>query len=335
MARKAALRAVLAGLPALALMTAVSAQAPDLSSERAALNAYQVDDQRLQDIGWKLVRGNAEFCADTIPAIGLQLLDLASFGRPALARDALEMNGNFAVQTAAEGSPAALAGLFAPYREVTAIGDADPNQWPAKERSDWERLTRAHDWVDTRLAEDGGITITFASGDQASLEPVPACAARFELLGRGDDAVADGSRVVIGRDFPGFDYDEPRLAGAVAHELAHNLLAHRRWLERNGRSRRNVRRTEREADRLMPWLLVNAGYEPEDAVRFMESWGPRHSGGIFRKRTHDGWDERVEFISAEIPLIRAVIEREGRADWSVHFVREIDPRAGLEDASEG
>jgi len=50
-------------------------------------------------------------------------------------------------------------------------------------------------------------------------------------------------------------------------------------------------------------------------------WGPRHGGWIFRKRTHDGWDERVEFIEAELPLIAAAQAETGKADWRAHFER--------------
>ncbi|MEO0699333.1 MAG: hypothetical protein AAFY81_06405, partial [Pseudomonadota bacterium] len=239
----------------------------------------------------------------------------------------------FAVQTVAQGSPAALAGGFERNREITALGAADINAWDAGERMDWQRLTRAHDWIDERLEEDGRITIAFADGETKTVEPVPICASRFEVLGRSKTAVADGARVVIGTRFPGFEWEEDEVfAGVVAHELAHNLLAHPAWLERNTRKRRHVRLTEREADRLMPWLLANAGYDPEGAYRFMTRWGKKYDLGIFRARTHDGWDERAEFIAAELSIIAELIEREGKADWSVHFRREIDPNMGLDIA---
>ena len=96
------------------------------------------------------------------------------------------------------------------------------------------------------------------------------------------------------------------------------------------RKRRAVRLTEREADRLMPWLLANAGYDPGAAHRFMVRWGKKHDPGVFRKRTHDGWDERAEFIAAEIPLVERLLKSEGHADWSRHFWREIDPDQGLD-----
>ena len=92
-----------------------------------------------------------------------------------------------------------------------------------------------------------------------------------------------------------------------------------------GRQQKTVRLTEREADRLMPWLLVNAGFEPSAASAFMETWGPRHGGWIFRKRTHDGWDERRDFIEAEFPLIESLVAETGKADWAEHFRREDMP----------
>lgn len=322
--------ALLAGA---ALATGASA-APDpedidLDAERAAIGRFQDADQRLQDVGWKIIRGNADFCPRVIPAIGLQLQDLASYGAPDIARAALGLEGDFAVETAARGSPAALSGAFTRNREVAALEGFDPNEWPAGERMDWQRLKRAHDHIDAMLAEHAGLTVRFADGGETRVTPVDACATRFELMGDGRKAVADGDRVVIGIEFPAFSYPEEVFAGVVAHELAHNFLRHSEWLDRNGRGRRNVRKTEREADRLMPWLLANAGYEPEAAVRFMETWGRRHDGGLFRARTHDGWDERAEFIAAEIPRIRELMAVGGKADWSVHFRRGIDPDKGL------
>jgi hypothetical protein len=297
----------------------------DYAAERAAIGRYQSADQRLQDVGWQLARGNVGFCPKVVPSIGLQLQDMASYGAPAIARKALGLTGDFAVQTAARGSPTALSGAFARNREIAALERFDPNTWPAGAAMNWQRLVWAHDHVEAMLTEHGGITVGFTDGGEARLQPLEVCATRFELMGEGRKAVADGTRVVIGIDFPAFAYDEPVFAGVVAHELAHNVLEHDAWLDRNGRSRRNVRRTEREADRLMPWLMANAGYDPAAAATFMEQWGSKHDAGFLMVRKHDGWDERAEFIAAELPLIAELMAREGRADWRTHFRREIDP----------
>ncbi len=301
----------------------------DLDQERAAIAYFQSADQRMQDVGWKLVRGNAAFCTRVHPSTGLQLQDLASYGEPAVGRAALGLNADFAVQTAAQGSPAAQSGLFPANREIIGLSDVDPNGWEADERLDPARLIRAHNFLDSALAETGRVTITFGDGETAQLTGVGACATRFILVGNSDTARGGRDRVYLGINFPGFSYDEDVFAAAVAHELAHNLLDHSEWLDRNSRRQRNVRRTEREADRLMPWLLANAGYDPAAAQRFMEIWGPRHDGGLLRDRSHEGWDERAEHIAAELPLIRAAMQSGGKADWSVLFRREIDPSAGL------
>jgi hypothetical protein len=80
----------------------------DYAAERAAIARYQDADQRLQDVGWQLAAGNAPFCPRVVPSIGLQLQDMASYGAPAIAREALALKRDFAVETAARGSPAAL-----------------------------------------------------------------------------------------------------------------------------------------------------------------------------------------------------------------------------------
>nr|WP_238401695.1 M48 family metallopeptidase [Altererythrobacter sp. C41] len=235
-------------------------------------------------------------------------------------RKAAGIAGPIAVQAVAPGSPADAAGLRA-NDEITAIDGTAVAALPAEEE-DWRRLARLHDTIDSSLAADGLVGLTLPDRGEVTLEGVPACASRFEIIG-GDGAAAEGRRVVIGRKFVGLSYPEDEFAAAIAHEFAHNLLRHRVWLDRHGRKWKNVRATEREADRMMPWLLANAGYEPAAALRFMRRWGPDHGGGLFRKRTHEGWDERAETIEAEIALVEAVRAPDGSADWSRHFVREV------------
>jgi hypothetical protein len=319
----------IAAVAGLLLAAPLAAQPIDYSAERAAIARFQDADQRLQDVGWQLARGNAGFCPKVVPSIGLQLQDMASYGDPAIARKALGLTRDFAVETAARGSPAAASSALTRNREIVALEQFDPNQWPAGAKMDWQRLVLAHDHIEAMLTEHGGIAVGFADGSEVRLEPEQVCASRFELMGEGAKAVADGSRVVIGVGFPAFAYDEPVFAALVAHELAHNVLGHDAWLDRNGRSRKHVRRTEREADRLIPWLLANAGYDPAAGVIFMQQWGSQHDAGLFLLRKHDGWDERAEFIAAELPIIADVMAREGRADWATHFRREIDPEGGL------
>ena len=130
--------------------------------------------------------------------------------------------------------------------------------------------------------------------------------------------------MLVGENFPGFAYDEESFAAAIAHEMAHNIFRHPQTFGETGWKRKLVRLSERDADRLMPWLLQNAGYDPHAAVRFMSTWGPKHGGWIFRKRTHDGWDERVEYIEAEITRLGNYLDAEGKADWKTYFQPSLD-----------
>lgn len=293
------------------------------AEDRADLLRLQAEDQRLQSIGWRLATANARFC-DARPAIGLLLQDMANYAQPARMRAAAGIAGDIAVEAVVPGSPAATAGLTANAGIVAIDGHAMAALAPAK-AGDWRRLTGLHDAIDAALARDGAVRIAWrdAGGPRAAvIAGVPACPTRFELLDSGSRASADGKRVVMGRKFGAFAYPDEVLAAAVAHEFAHNLLAHRAWLNGAGRTMGNVRRTEREADRLMPWLLANAGYDPGSAARFFEQWGPGNDGWIFRARDHDGWDERAEFTRAELPEIARLMEKERAADWRTHFRRE-------------
>ncbi len=314
-----------AALAALSLIaTGAPADARSDSALARKLESIRQLDQRLQNIGWRLSSTNAPFCTKPTQGIGLQLVDVAGYRDPAKVQAAFDLPSSIATYTIADGSPA----------QAARINDLDPlvqidgialDDLPAKDRSDWQRLAQAHDMIRQSLEDNGQVKLLLGGGNAKLVKGVPLCRTRFELGGNNSRAVAEGSRVIIGRKFVGFDYVDEEFATAIAHEMAHNVLFHRNWLDTNGRGRKNIRLTEREADRMIPWLLANAGYDPTAAIRFMEKWGPRHGGWLFRKRTHDGWDERVEFIAGEIEMIESLAEQGLPADWSIHFRREVEP----------
>lgn len=320
------------GLLAPALLALSAPALADTAADRAQLIQLQEEDQRLQAIGWRLVAGNAPFCQRAAPAIGLLLQDMANYTRPGRMRAAAGIAGDVAVQAVVPGSPADLAGLAA-NDEIVAIDGRAMATLAAAKANDWRRLAGLHDAIDEALVRDGAVRLAWrkAGGPvrEATVSGAAACPTRFELLDSGGRAVADGKRVVFGRRFAGFGLAEDEIAAAVAHELAHNLLAHRAWLK-GRRSVKNIRLTEREADRLMPWLLANAGYDPAAAMRFFRKWGPGNDGWIFRAPTHDGWDERVEFVAAELPKIAAYSARGAPADWRTGFMRDTAaPQGGF------
>lgn len=309
-----ALVAVLLALPA----AAASARGDP------ALTELQARDRQLFAAGWRLASANAPFCDRAAPALGLSVLDAGGFGDPAAVRLQLGLSGDLAIGAVAPGSPAAAAGIAAADTLVAIDGAALAERFP-RVKPAWKRLIDVTAALDAAAAA-GPVTLSLARAREAprtvTLRGAAACPSRFEVLDSGGRAAAEGTRVIFGRSFPGFAYPEPEFTAAVAHEFAHNLLRHRAALDAKGRSLGNVRLTEREADRLMPWLLANAGYEPEAATRFMERWGPRHGGGLFRNRNHEGWDERTQAIRIEVAKVKTLMAREGKADWARHFTRE-------------
>lgn len=313
---------------AIALLLAAPIAPPAFASDdiSAGLDTLQRRDELVQSIGWKLITGNAPFCADTRPAIGLLLQDVAAFGRPDAARQAMKLSGDIAVQARAAGSPADEAGLPV-FAEVLAIDGQSMRDLPPAGRHGWQRLAGLHRKLDETLLARGKVEIAWrGEGGEAIVAALvgrAACPGSFEVIAGSRRASANGVRVAVGSDFAGFAYPEELLAAAIAHELAHNLLGHPAWLDRNGRKQRNIRITEREADRLMPWLLANGGYDPAAAERFMRHWGPGNDGGLFRGRTHDGWDERAEFIAGELARVQNGKTARGGADWAALFVRDI------------
>ena len=294
----------------------------------------RVQDTRVLELGYRLVTANARFCPDSTHSVGLLLHDMALYGEGERLRGVLGLAGDVGVQAMVAGGPAERAGLLVDDT-VLAIGTMQIAEIPTEDAKRWERIETIRAEGERLLAETGSLPITVLRSEGPArivIEGVPACRSRFEI---GDDgrAVADGHRVVIGNDFVGLEYPDALLAAIMAHELAHNLLRHRAWFDANGgRKLKGIRLTEREADRLMPWLLANAGFDPVAGAHFFERWGPRHGGWIFRARSHDGWDERAEFILAEIPLIEAQLAQgDGAdwADWATGFRREELPGKDL------
>lgn len=290
-----------------------------------SLNRLQQLDARVQTIGWRLARGNAPFCADTRPAIGLLMQDIMGYNQPAQARAALAVPLDFAVQAVAAGSPAEQAGLIA-NQPLSAVDSLDLSKMAENAKALYMRLQRAERAVQESLDANGSVALTLGNApDPVNITGVTVCKARFVVRPSDGKAAAYAETVYIGGQFPGLAYADDELAAAMAHELAHIVLRHPQWIAEKGRKGRDIKVTERDADRLMPWLLANAGYDPQAAVRFMKRWGQQTDSGLLKlRRTHDGWDERAALIEAELPLIRAALARDGFADWSARFSRKPD-----------
>ena len=287
---------------------------------------FQRREGLLFDTGWKLARANRDICARTENSIGLLIHDAANYSKPADVRRALSLAGDIGVQAVAAGSPAARAGIV-PNRTLFAIDRALVEERWKPTRPTVERTLKVEEAIADSL-KDGRIGLALNNrGGETVVLGVKTCAAKFRLI-PGDEVYAGPHTVFLGADFMGFGLPRDAFAAAVAHELAHVLLDHPNRKEAEGWNWVRTRQSEREADRMMPWLLWNAGYDPQAAADFLRAWGPKHGGGLLRKRTHDGWDERLAMVTAEIASLRRQVKQNGwkpgEADWSQRFAQEAD-----------
>ena len=319
------------------------------AADVALFSALRDADMQLARIGYRLTVANAPLCDRLVPGTGLQLHSLDQYARGT--RDEARAYFGFETMLGVEGvvadSPAADAGVRA-GDSILRIGKTELSAGFSDEGGEGttERISRVYDSlaalppgapIELELVRDGVRIAT-------TLHPRPACASRFELrLANDYEAKADGQLVQISSKLLE-RYGEARVAAAVAHELSHNVLRHRERLAEEGvdygllsgfgKNVKYFRQTETEADILSVYLLANAGYDIQDAVRFWKDFGPRHAGGWLRSRSHPGWRDRVATIEREIarietmsarPILPAILNTRDRpldGDWEKLLARE-------------
>ena len=273
------------------------------------LSDYDTKLQRLNAVGWRLARGNVDYCTNTRMAAGWVLHDALTFDKAASVEE--ERSAAIWVADIAPNGPAARAGLATDDIPLT-VGSVAVQDTPVG-GTVWQRLIDIDAAIGHALSK-GPVAVTFRRNGvarQTSLTGQRVCTADFEVRAGEDDAIADRRRVMLGEDFVGFAWSDDVLAAIVAHELAHVLRGH----DSRGKSREDIREMEREADVLMPWLLANAGYPPELAADAIAKWGSNHEPRFALSRKHDRWPRRVEAVEAELAVIEEW-QAEGRAlDW--------------------
>ncbi|WP_375271984.1 M48 family metalloprotease [Sphingomonas sp.] len=292
----------------------LAAAAPD---SRATFEALRAQDARLATIAWRLATANAALCRDRQPGTGLVLHALNQYAArdAAAARAVFGFSAPVAVEWVVPGSPAARAGVV--QNEGVAALAGKPLAVP----------TIAHDTSATRdaalaqlaaLPVGAPVALTLAdtrASRRVSIEPLPACRSEFEVVaGPKLGASSDGHVVQVGARLME-TYNDDDVAVVVAHELAHTILRHRARLETAGvkwglfgefgRNARRFRDTETEADVLGAFLLRNAGWDPQNAVRFWQGPGKKVDPGMFRSRTHPSPKDRARIIAEALAAMPA------------------------------
>ena len=314
-----------------------AAPAPDAAAGLADLRAA---DARVLTIGYRLATRNAPFCRVTENASGMTLHHIGQYGDGAAARATFGFAREYAVLALVADGPAAKAGVQIDDALVAVNGSSLQPTAAQLAAIDQPAAYRPIAWADAtlRAALDTAPVRLSVLRDGAAVDVtltgVRSCRSRFELRPTSDyGASADGDIVSITSAMLGFMADDDELAAILAHEMAHNLLEHRRRLndagiqrglmQQLGRNARLTLATEIEADRLSIWLMANAGFDPAGAVRFWTRYGKQRGKGIFSAPTHYRWKKRVALFEEEMAKLAAAHRQpEG---WMPPLLAETPP----------
>ena len=279
-------------------------------------------DQRVATAGHRLATANLAFCSDVQWQAGLLIHDLSQYSRAGRAEaiTSFGLDAGPAILALAEDGAAARAGIR--LNDVILSADGKPlPRAPEDAHNTFAPTQRIVEALEAAFL-DGSADLEVKRGGDTLTVGVAAdrgCASRFQVVPSSlRRAQADGRYVQLTSALVEYTRDADELAALVAHELAHNILRHRARLnevgvERGeqanvGRNARLFQQTEREADRMMVYLMDRAGYDPQAAVRLWTRQGqePDADEG---DGTHPAWADRVAAIQAEIRAIAAAKAR--------------------------
>jgi beta-barrel assembly-enhancing protease len=292
------------------------AQAAPAPGQIAAYRALVQQDLRLAIISHRLASANAPFCKRRERNPGLVLHDELQYPDLETARAAFGFRQPVSISAVVPGGAADVLGIKA-GDGLVAINDQLPGaETEIRGRQSADRVEDIQRELRQRLEKGEPVKLTLDTPDgkkQFSLSPPAICASRFWVDAKsGIDAGADGDGVRITEGMMIFTgQDDAELAAVVAHELAHNLLGHRERLKSAKGGTKAILATEIEADRLSVWLMANAGYDPQAALRFIERQGRKYGLGIFSDGTHLRWKNRRKVMQAEIDLMAQTPKQSG------------------------
>ena len=291
------------------LAFALIAAGPSVDDQATSVvRALLKQDIAVATTGYRLATANVDLCAEHMVESGMLIETLGQYGaafRPA-ARQVLGLRDGPTVALVVAGSPAERAGLKPGDVLVDAAGVPFAAAPPASAEGRFGVVEAAMTALDAALT-DGKVRLTIARNGQrltVDLIGITACKARFQLVpGDYADAVANGTWVQLSTRMAGFATTPDELAAILAHELAHNALGHRK-------AKAKVQRMqELQADRLMPYLMARAGFDPRAAVTLWRRFEARRLGGLFPSATHPSWSDRVRAVEIERARIAGLVSR--------------------------
>ena len=265
----------------------VKSQPELVENFEAVLNEYLALNQRLENVGYRILRGNVDQCPETKRDVGLKIHTIFDYPEDLQmpARVFLNLDIDPAIRVIAADSPAQNAGLRIGDR-VKTLGDYDiPSGRTAVQ------LFEAVASREFRLAssvlqvERGGELV------DASLAPEPICGYPTQLFySELMNAHTNGDEIWVTSELIRQLKDDESLGLVIAHELAHVTEGHL--------MRQPTKALELEADRLSVIYLRNAGYDPALAI---ERWKANpHNHMKEKSESHPSFSERLNALETSL-----------------------------------
>jgi beta-barrel assembly-enhancing protease len=278
-------------------MLLVAAAPPD-----SGLFGLQQEDQRIASIAYRLMSANAALCSKTVPLAGFAIHDLNQYApnvRAEAAR-AFGLSSGPGVLAVASSSPAARAGLQ-PNDIITSVGGVTLASGQKKRRASFDTVQSAESIINRALANPP-VTIGRAGKPVVSFRPDIGCASQVQVMpGRKLNASADGETIQLTTALIAFAGNDDAVATVIAHELAHNVLEHRKVIKSKALT---VRETETEADYWGMYFLIRAGFDGNRAIDFWDRFEAKTNKGWLADGTHPGKKERLAFVRQVLADIR-------------------------------
>ncbi|APE28676.1 Putative Zn-dependent protease, contains TPR repeats [Aurantiacibacter gangjinensis] len=300
---------------------------PATSLSAQTIDELEAQDLRLAGIADNILLANARLCRTRMPVSGLILHSRDQYGD--LVSEERFASGDYAIAQVLPGSAAAGAGLQRDDAILAINGTAVDSLEP-------QGATHLREVAFDILADaamNGPLSLTIARGGErfeVALDAPSACRALVEVrLGEGARARTDGRIMQLTYVYMTLLSDD-EVAIAVAHELAHIVLEHRRRkteagidngsiFRSFGRNQQINRAAEIEADRLSVHLLANAGYDPAIAEQFWRSEvGASSSALSIPSFVYPSREDRADLIAREVAMFLPL--RRGPS-WPGHLLQ--------------
>ncbi|MDT9599653.1 M48 family metallopeptidase [Sphingosinicella rhizophila] len=297
----------------------VSAQA----GESAQGSSLRAEDLRVAAVAYRLALGGAPDCPADFPLTGMLLHHLAEYAPDDQPRAIAlyQVDRGPGVLAVVAGGPAARAGLM-PGDVILAVNKVP---FPAPvliaaetKRKIWRKMVEASEAQLEDQLRLGPVRLDILRAGAESvvmLDSIPACPARVRLARSNQlNAFADGKYVTATTALLDFVRNDDELAIALAHEMAHNILAHPALLDEQGVPRRGMMRgfggnakrvwaTEAEADRFSIALAWRAGFDVSAAIPFWRRLYASRNRLPQIFRTHPSLGAREKIVNEAIAAL--------------------------------